>query len=134
MEKLQDKFVDMIRWLRSEAFEVNQQALRAKGLADRHYLQSRATWFSLTADMVEHSLKSIEEQQKLIKGAQSAMQVAEKALKETTERSEYATDLLHDCRPIIEAHAAGATNPDMQKFAELMRERLDGLMGIKARV
>lgn len=134
MEQYQEKFRDMLRFLRSESYEVNQQSLRTPGLAQKHYLQSRSTYFGLAADLIEHCLKGIQEQQKLISGAQSAMAKAEVAMKETLERSEFATDLLHDCRPIIEAHAAGATSPDMQKFAELMRERIDGLMGQKARV
>jgi hypothetical protein len=132
--ELNDRFADMIKWLRVEAFEVNQSVLLVKmGNADRDFARSRSTMFSLAADLIEHSLKSVSDLQAMLKEGQKLMQDGQVVMKTAIDRADLAQSLLEDVRPIIEAHADGVSTPELKSYAQMLRDRLDALLGTEAK-
>lgn len=128
--ELKDKFEGMIQWLRVEAFEVNRSVLReSMGSADRDFARSRSTMFTLAADLIDHSLKSVSDLQKLVLSGKDLINEAEQRLRIASEHAELAKALLEDCRPIIEAHGEGTSSPELQSYARLLSARLDALFG-----
>lgn len=126
----QQKLVDdMANWLRKEAYSANEVALRLRaGSADQHFMQSRATSFMAAAEFVTNIFKVNNELRSAVETSVGVMGRAERASRVTLANCELLAAVVEDAVPVLKAHAEGVGTADTRLYAEMLRQRIDGIL------
>lgn len=124
---------DMAKWLRKEAYEANASALRMRvGSADQHFMQSRATAFMAAAEFVSNIFKENSALRGAVETGVDIMDRAERASRATLANHELLIGIIEDAMPVLKAHAEGVGSTDTRLYAEMLCQRIEGLVSTPA--